>query len=77
MATDGLNEEAIGKVSLSSDEGLVGLVASRAEPINLEEASAHPRFSFHPNTNEQSCSLFFRISNHTSKKGSWCSGCAR
>jgi phosphotransferase system enzyme I (PtsP) len=53
MATDGLNEEAIGKVNLSSDEGLVGLVASRAEPINLEEASAHPKFSFHPNTNEQ------------------------
>jgi phosphotransferase system enzyme I (PtsP) len=53
MATDGLNEEAIGKVNLSSDEGLVGLVASRAEPINLEEASAHPKFSFHPNTTEQ------------------------
>ena len=58
MATDGLNEEAIGKVNLSSDEGLVGLVASRAEPINLEEASAHPRFSFHPNTNEQSFHSF-------------------
>ena len=53
MGTDGLNEDAVGKVNLSSDEGLVGLVASRAELINLEEASAHPRFSFHPNTNEQ------------------------
>ena len=58
MATDGLNKEAIGKVSLSSDEGLVGLVASRAAPINLEEASVHPRFSFHPNTNEQSFHSF-------------------
>jgi phosphotransferase system enzyme I (PtsP) len=53
MATDGLNEKAIGKVNLSPDEGLVGLVATRAEPINLEEASAHPNFSFHPSTNEE------------------------
>ena len=53
MGTDGLNKEAIGKVNMPADEGLVGLVASRAEPINLEEASAHPKFSFHPNTNEQ------------------------
>lgn len=53
MGTDGLNEKAIGKVNMPAEEGLVGLVASRAEPINLEEASAHPRFSFYPNTNEQ------------------------
>ncbi|MFT6300165.1 MAG: phosphotransferase system enzyme I (PtsP) [Saprospiraceae bacterium] len=53
MATDGLNPDAARKVKLPSGEGLVGLVASRAEPINLEEASAHPRFSAVPETNEQ------------------------
>lgn len=53
MATDGLNPEAVGKVHLSSREGLVGLVASRAEPINLEQAEAHPNFSFLPETGEQ------------------------
>ena len=53
MATDGLNPDSVGKVFLSSKEGLVGLVASRAEPINLEEAEAHPNFSFVPETGEQ------------------------
>lgn len=53
MATDGLNPDSVGNVFLSSKEGLVGLVASRAEPINLEEAEAHPNFSFVPETGEQ------------------------
>jgi len=53
MATDGLNPDSVGKVHLSTREGLVGLVASRAEPINLEEAEAHPNFAFFPETGEQ------------------------
>ncbi|PHS75225.1 phosphoenolpyruvate--protein phosphotransferase [Porticoccus sp.] len=53
MATDGLNPNSVGKVHLSSREGLVGLVASRAEPINLEEAEAHPNFAFFPETGEE------------------------
>jgi phosphotransferase system, enzyme I, PtsP len=53
MATDGLNPESVGKVHLTKKEGLVGLVASRAEPINLQEAEAHPNFSFVPETGEQ------------------------
>lgn len=43
MATRGLNQDAVGKVSLANDEGLVGYVAERAEPINLEDAQNHPR----------------------------------
>ncbi|MGI9327480.1 MAG: phosphoenolpyruvate--protein phosphotransferase [Pseudomonadales bacterium] len=43
-ATEGLNQALIGRFSMAMDEGLVGLVAARAEPINLEDASAHPRF---------------------------------
>ncbi|MFT7267465.1 MAG: phosphotransferase system enzyme I (PtsP) [Porticoccus sp.] len=53
MASDGLNPGAVGSVFLPSGTGLIGLVASRAEPINLEEASAHPRFAFLPETDEQ------------------------
>nr|WP_240776086.1 phosphoenolpyruvate--protein phosphotransferase [Nitrincola schmidtii] len=45
-ATHGLNPEAVGKVSLSPDEGIVGLVAKRAEPINLEDAFMHPSFHY-------------------------------
>lgn len=43
MATRGLNPEAIGKVRLNLNEGLVGYVVERAEPVNLEDAQSHPR----------------------------------
>ncbi len=46
MATEGLKAEAVGRVSLSSSQGLVGLVGSRAEPINIDNAPTHPRFHF-------------------------------
>ena len=44
MATDGLHSEAVGNVRLNSDEGLVGYVVAREEPINLEQATAHPDY---------------------------------
>ena len=44
VANEGLNTDLVGQLSLAANEGLVGLVAERAEPINLEDASSHPRF---------------------------------
>lgn len=52
-ATDGLLPEAVGKVSMSHEEGLVGLIAQRAEPLNLQDAETHPRFSYFPETGEE------------------------
>ena len=46
QATEGLNKAKVGQVSLGLEEGLVGLVARRAEVINLEDASTHPAFKF-------------------------------
>lgn len=46
MATAGLNPQAVGRVRLDRRQGLVGLVAERQEPLNLEDALRHPRF--HP-----------------------------
>lgn len=46
MATDGLRPGAVGKVRLASGQGLTGLVASRAEPVNIENAPEHPNFQF-------------------------------
>jgi phosphotransferase system enzyme I (PtsP) len=43
-ATEGLNPELIGQASLADGEGLVGLVAVREEPLNLENAEQHPDF---------------------------------
>ena len=44
MASDGFNQEAVGKVTLPLGRGLVGLVAERAEPVNLADAPSHPRY---------------------------------
>lgn len=52
-ATEGLKREAVHETVLNADEGLVGLVASEANPINLSEAHAHPAFSFRPETGEE------------------------
>ncbi len=46
QATEGLNQSGIGSVRLNLNEGLVGLVARRAEPVNLENAPDHPAFKF-------------------------------
>jgi len=43
-AGKGVNPEAIGRLTLAPEEGLVGLVAQRAEPLNLERATSHPRY---------------------------------
>ena len=53
MATEGLNPESVGKVRLRRNEGLVGLVGERREPINLEDAAKHPRYRYFPETGEE------------------------
>src|SRR3974390_1045935 len=52
-ATEGLKREAVHQTVLKADEGLVGLVASEANPINLSDAQAHPAFPFPPETGEE------------------------
>lgn len=52
-ATEGLKREAVHQTVLRTDEGLVGLVASQANAINLSEAQAHPAFAYRPETGEE------------------------
>ena len=52
-ATEGLKHEAVHQTVMRQDEGLVGLVASEANPINLSEAQTHPAYSFRPETGEE------------------------
>nr|WP_067290822.1 phosphoenolpyruvate--protein phosphotransferase [Marinobacterium profundum] len=61
MATQGLNKDAVGTVSLSAAEGIVGMVGQRAEPINLEDASKHPAFIFLPGTGEERFHSFLGV----------------
>ena len=48
MATEGLNAESVGRVRLTWDQGLTGLVAERAEPVNEDDAPHHPRYRYFP-----------------------------
>ena len=61
MASEGLNEAAIGQVSLALNEGLVGMVAAREEPINLDRADAHPKFQYFPETGEERYAAFLGV----------------
>jgi len=60
-AVDGLKSDAIDRVSLKPSEGLVGLVCSRAEPINLENAAEHKNFQYFPETGEEAYSSFLGV----------------
>jgi phosphotransferase system enzyme I (PtsP) len=61
MATKGLDDAAVGKASLAPHEGLVGLVAQRAEPVNLDNARSHPRYRYIPETREEEFESFLGV----------------
>ncbi|RYD42943.1 MAG: phosphoenolpyruvate--protein phosphotransferase [Sphingomonadales bacterium] len=52
-ATRGLKQEAVHVTRLSLGEGLVGMIADQIETLNLDEAAAHPDFSYRPETGEE------------------------
>ena len=52
-ATRGLRQEAVHVTRLGLGEGLVGTIAEKVGTLNLSEATAHPDFSFKPETGEE------------------------
>jgi phosphotransferase system enzyme I (PtsP) len=52
-ATQGLLPDAVGKVKMGLNQGLVGYVAKRGEPINLENAEGHSKYHYFPETGEE------------------------
>ena len=61
FATEGLNPSAVHRTRMKSGEGLVGLVAETAEPVNLTDAPAHPRFAYRPETGEDPFRSFLGV----------------
>ncbi|WP_207062298.1 phosphoenolpyruvate--protein phosphotransferase [Motiliproteus sp. SC1-56] len=61
MATEGLNPKMVGQVSLALSEGVVGKVAARAEPINLEDASKHPSYYYVAGSGEENFTSFLGV----------------
>jgi phosphotransferase system enzyme I (PtsP) len=60
-ATEGLNRQAVHQTVMRADEGLVGLVATEANAINLSDAHAHPAFSYRPETGEEAYQSFLGV----------------
>jgi phosphotransferase system enzyme I (PtsP) len=52
-ATRGLAPEAVRRVRIEFNEGLVGLAAEQRKPIAIERAQDHPRFRYFPETGEE------------------------
>ena len=52
MATEGLNQDAVGRTRLRVGEGIVGIAAASAVVQNLPDAQNHPAFAYRPETGE-------------------------
>ncbi|MBB4040637.1 phosphotransferase system enzyme I (PtsP) [Microvirga flocculans] len=61
FATEGLKREAVHLTTMRSGEGLVGLIASTAEPLALSDAQSHPSFSYKPETGEEIYHAFLGV----------------
>lgn len=61
IATEGLNKQARNRVRVALDNGLIGLIGRREEPINLEDAPSHPDFYHHSLLGEEHLSAFLGV----------------
>lgn len=61
FATEGLARQAVHMTTMRAGEGLVGLIAQRAEPLNLAHAQTHPAFSYKPETGEEIYQSFLGV----------------
>jgi phosphotransferase system, enzyme I, PtsP len=61
IATEGLKADAVAATRLTVNEGLVGLVARRAEPMAIQDAPRHAAFSYRPETGEDPFHAFLGV----------------
>ncbi|MBV1908248.1 MAG: phosphoenolpyruvate--protein phosphotransferase [Kangiellaceae bacterium] len=61
MATQGLNPKYIGQLKIEFNNGLVGLVGQREEPIHLHSANSHPAFHYVADILEDKLSAYLGV----------------
>ncbi len=61
FATKGLKAESVHLTTLRLGEGLVGLIASEAEALSLDDAPSHPGFAYRPETGEEKYNSFLGV----------------
>ncbi|HUO04498.1 MAG TPA: phosphoenolpyruvate--protein phosphotransferase [Candidatus Binataceae bacterium] len=67
-ATVGLERDSVGKVSMRTDEGLVGLVLEKDAPLWVPDAMSHPRYKYFPETGEERFHTFLAVPVHDGRK---------
>jgi phosphotransferase system enzyme I (PtsP) len=60
-ATIGLDRESVGKVSMRTNEGLVGMVIEKGEAVGVTDAISHPRYKYFPETGEERYHTFLGV----------------
>ena len=60
-ATVGLDRESVGRVSMRTSEGLVGLVIEKDEAVSVTDAISHPRYKYFPETGEERYHTFLGV----------------
>ncbi|MFO0879316.1 MAG: putative PEP-binding protein [Gemmataceae bacterium] len=60
-ATVGLKPEAVGRVRMSLNEGLTGLVGQQLAPVMVPDAFDHPRFKYFPEAGEDPYHSFLGV----------------
>src|SRR3989449_11011639 len=60
-ATTGLEQSAIGKVSMNVGEGLTGTAIEKMEPVMAVDAAMHPRYKYFPETHEERYHSFLGV----------------
>ena len=58
MASDGLAPDSVGRTTIAFNEGLIGLVGQREEPLNIVDAQQHPHFMHAPEVKEEELNAF-------------------
>ena len=60
-ATIGLERDSVGKVSMRTNEGLVGLVIETMAPVAVADAISHQRYKYFPETGEEKYHSFLGV----------------
>jgi phosphotransferase system, enzyme I, PtsP len=61
VATMGLDQESVGRVSMGINEGLTGLVIEEMRPVMAVDAPTHPRYKYFPETGEERFHSFLGV----------------
>jgi phosphotransferase system enzyme I (PtsP) len=61
IASKGYKPGVDGRLTVKPDVGLIGLVGTREEPINLEDAPSHPNYTYFKGTGEEVYRAFIGV----------------